>query len=89
MDLLFDGSLSIRERDDFRVAVIAYYVNHLTTEEIAQIRHRCESNEWHQNCQVLWSGLDQQQVQQWVLGGNLNIRFDRTYGQVITANSRH
>jgi hypothetical protein len=26
MDLLFDGSLSIRERDDFRVAVIAYYV---------------------------------------------------------------
>lgn len=25
----------------------------------------CEENEWHQNCQVLWSGLDQKQVQRW------------------------
>ncbi|KAH8691940.1 hypothetical protein BGW36DRAFT_277946, partial [Talaromyces proteolyticus] len=44
---------------------IEYYVSRLTAEEIGQICRRFEGNEWHPNCQVLWSGLGQQQVQQW------------------------
>jgi hypothetical protein len=65
MDHPLHNSLSIKEPDNVPSAVIAYYIGCLTTEETAQICRQCEGNEWHQNCQVLWSGLDQQQVQRW------------------------